>query len=159
MRARPRFRLLPLDRLKSHEKFDERAVRELMRALRSDGVFHEPIWVARGSYAVLNGHHRVEALRRLGARRIPAWVFDYTSDLVRLEPWRPGIVVEKSEVVRRARAGELYPPKTTRHRITKELPPRPIPLTELFAPGVRSVAHRAGRVRSRRVVKDAADSG
>lgn len=155
----PEFRFLPLEQLRGHEEVDEAAVRELVRALRSDRVFAEPIWVARGSFAVLNGHHRVEALRRLGARRIPAWVIDYESELVRLEPWRPGTAVAKSEVVRRARSGELYPPKTTRHRLMIELPARPVPLAELFAAEPTPVAHRAGRGRSRRALKDPADSG
>ena len=157
MRSGPEFRLVPLDRLRGHEKIDEAAVRALVRTLRADGVFAEPIWVARGSYAVQNGHHRVEALRRLGARRIPAWVFDYESDLVSLEPWRPGTVVEKSEVVRRARVGDLYPPKTTRHRILADLPARAVPLAELLAPERLPVAHRGGRARSRRGVRDAVE--
>ena len=159
MSSRPKFRLVPIEELRGHEKTDERAVRALVRALRSDRVFSEPIWVARGSYAVLNGHHRVEALRRLGARRIPAWVVDYESELVTLEPWRPGVAVAKSEVIRRARSGELYPPKTTRHKMTKALPTRAVPLAELLAPEREPAAHRRGRSRSRRVVRDAGGSG
>ena len=159
MTARPEFRLVSLARLRAHEQYDERNVVELVADIRSRGVFADPIWVARGSFAVLNGHHRVEALRRLGARRIPAWVIDYESELVRLEPWRPGTAVEKSEVVRRARSGELYPPKTTRHRLMIELPARPVPLAELFTAEHPPVAHRAGRGRSRRALKDPADSG
>ena len=159
MRVRPEFRLVPIDKLRGHERIHEAAVRELVRTLRSDGVFSEPIWVARGSFTVLNGHHRVEALRRLGARRVPAWIVDYDSDLVTLEPWTPGIVVEKSEVVRRARSGELYPPKTTRHRITEPLPSRPIPLAELLAPDRAPPAHGGGRARSRRGATDGVDSG
>ena len=159
MRPRPQFRLLPIDKLRGHEKIEEAAVRALVRTLRADGVFSEPIWVARGSFTVLNGHHRLEALRRLGARRIPAWVVDYDSDLVTLEPWAPGIVVDKSEVVRRARSGELYPPKTTRHRITKALPSRPVPLAELLAPDRAPAAYRVGRARSRRGIKEDVDSG
>ena len=159
MRPGAEFRLVPIDRLRGHEEIDEEAVEELVRVLRSDGVFAEPIWVARGSYAVLNGHHRVEALKRLGARRVPAWVVDYESDLVSLEPWRPGTRVEKSEVVRRARAGDLYPPKTTRHRILAELPSRPVPLAELLAPEGVAVAHRRAHARSRRATRGGADSG
>lgn len=159
MSARPEFRLVPIGKLRAHEEIDEAAVRRLLRRLRTDGVFAEPIWVARGSYVVLNGHHRVEALRRLGARRIPAWVLDYESDLVTLEPWRPGISVTKSEVVRRARTGALYPPKSTRHRVTKALPIRATPLAPLLAPPAAPPAQRPGRARSRRTAREAGGSG
>ena len=159
MSPSPEFRLLPISRLRGHEEIDEEAVQELLRTLRTDGVFSEPIWVARGSFTVLNGHHRVEALRRLGARQVPAWVVDYESDLVCLVPWRPDTPVEKSEVVRRARAGELYPPKTTRHRITRELPAHPVPLAELLERPAPRAAHRGGRGRSRGAPTEIVGSG
>ncbi len=129
----PEFALVPIDRLKGHEEYDPSKVDQIVREIRRTGRFVDPIWVARGSFVILNGHHRVEALRRLGARRAAAWLFDYDGDLVTVEPWRPGPPIEKAEVVRRATGGRLFPPKTTRHRVTVDLPARSVPLEELLS--------------------------
>ncbi len=127
----PTFELIPLERLRGHEQHEPEKVDELVAELRRTGRFVEPIWVARDSWVILNGHHRVEALRRLGLKRIPAWVFDYHGDHVGLERWQPGPPIEKVEVVRRAHHGRPFPPKTTRHRLRVELPSRSVPLSEL----------------------------
>ncbi len=129
----PEFALVPIERLKGHEEYDPAKVDQLVAELRRTGEFVEPIWVARGTYVILNGHHRVEALRRLGARRAAAWVFDYDGDLVTLERWRPGPPIAKADVVARASRGELFPPKTTRHRVRVKLPFHKVPLSELLS--------------------------
>jgi len=127
----PTFRILPLDRLRGHEKHDPARVDELIAEISRAGEFNEPIWVARDTWVILNGHHRVEALRKLGLKRIPAWVFDYQGDHVALGRWRPGPPIAKTEVVQRAHRGRPFPPKTTRHRLRVELPPRTVPLEQL----------------------------
>ncbi len=132
MTDEPRFELIELQRLREHEEIDPGAVQALADRLRRDEVVQDPIWVARGSWVVLNGHHRVAALKRLGATRAPAWVFDYDSPAVHLERWSDGPPLSKAEVVERARRGQLYPPKTTRHVLDLELPLHPTPLAELF---------------------------
>lgn len=127
----PVFALVPLDRLKVHEEHDTAKVDALVAELRRSQEFSEPIWVARDSWVVLNGHHRVEASRRLGLKRVPAWVFDYHGEHVDLDRWSPGPPIGKSEVLDRALSGRPFPPKTTRHRLRVELPPRRVPLSRL----------------------------
>jgi L-serine kinase (ADP) len=134
VKSLPRFELLPIDQLHAHEEVDPEEVQKLVRAIRSAGVVEDPIWVAEGSGVVLNGHHRLSALRALHAQRVPAWVLDYEDDSVALERWSPGPAISKSAVVRRALAGELFPPKTTRHRVRLPAERHRIPLTELLAP-------------------------
>lgn len=138
------FALLPIRELRAHERIDETNMLDLVALLERTQVLSDPIWVARGSSVILNGHHRVEALRRIGAERVPAWLLEYDSELVRLERWHPGPPISKSEVVRRAEEGRLFPPKTTRHRLLIDLPARPTALSELLAPAVaRRVQPRA----------------
>lgn len=131
----PEFRLIPLADLLAHEQLQPKLVRSLAAQIRKAGAVEDPIWVAAGSNVILNGHHRVAALRSLGAARVPAWVIVYDSDLVRVERWQEGPPIDRSEVVRRAAAGQLYPSKTTRHILTVELPRHPTPLADLFEPG------------------------
>jgi hypothetical protein len=130
----PEFALLRLSDLKAHEEIEEKHLVDLIARLRRTKRITEPIWVARGSFVILNGHHRVEALRRMGAERAPAWVLEYDSELIHLERWQPGPPIAKSEVVQRAMEGRLFPPKTTRHRIELDLPARSTPLSELLPP-------------------------
>ncbi len=138
----PEFAFVPIERLRAHEEVEEANVAELVEEIRRAGVFADPIWVSRGSFVILNGHHRVEALKRLHADRAPAWVFDYETDIVTLEPWRPGLPITKAEVVRRARSGALFPPKTTRHHVRSELPSRPTPLADLVPRESPGSVHR-----------------
>ncbi|MGI0055069.1 MAG: ParB N-terminal domain-containing protein [Thermoplasmata archaeon] len=145
----PAFEILPIDRLHAHEATDPSAVANLRGEMLRTGVFAEPIWVARGSYVILNGHHRWEALRALGGRRIPAWVFDYLEDEeIRLDRWNAGPPISKSEVVRAAVQGRRFPIKTTRHRLAHSLPTRSTPLTELFDGPVPDAALPKGRSRA-----------
>jgi L-serine kinase (ADP) len=127
----PEFALVPIAKLLAHEMYEEENVVDLVAEIEHTGVFADPIWVARDSLVILNGHHRVEALRRLGVAQVPAWLLDYHTDVVSLEPWRPGLPITKLEVERRAQDGKLFPPKTTRHLVRADLPPRPVALSEL----------------------------
>ncbi|KUO83738.1 MAG: cobalamin biosynthesis protein CobY, partial [Pyrobaculum sp. JCHS_4] len=71
---------------------------------RSYAVVH-PIAVDYKTAVVLDGHHRLRFLLRVGLPA-PVLLFDY--DVV-------DVNVDKGEVVRRAYAGDLFPPKTTWH--------------------------------------------
>lgn len=142
------FALLPLSGLKGHERVDEASLLDLIAHLRRSQVLSDPIWVARGSSVILNGHHRVEALRRMGAERVAAWVLDYESELIHVGRWHAGPPIAKSEVVRRAKEGRLFPPKTTRHRLLFDLPARPTPLSELLPRPIARRAHSRASDRS-----------
>jgi L-serine kinase (ADP) len=142
------FALLLLDEVKPHERIEESTIGDLVHLLQRTRVLSDPIWVARQSSVILNGHHRVEALRRIGAERVPAWVFDYDSELIHLERWHAGPPISKEEVVRRAREGRLFPPKTTRHRLLIDLPARPTPLSELLPAAAARTAHSRASDRS-----------
>ncbi|MCI4322360.1 MAG: ParB N-terminal domain-containing protein [Thermoplasmata archaeon] len=146
----PTFELIPTERLKIHEEVRPELVAELVERIRRDGFVQEPIWVARGSDVVLNGHHRLAALRALGAQRIPAWVFEYESDAVVLERWDDGPRLAKPDVVERARSGLPYPPKTTKHLVQPMPPSRPtslellgVPLVQVRPAGPRAESSRA----------------
>jgi hypothetical protein len=144
----PTFRLIRLRDLREHEQTERRKVDELVEDLRRTQVVADPIWVAAGSGVILNGHHRVAALRRLEAERVPAWVIDYSSPDVRLERWTEGPPISKAEVERRALEGNRFPPKTTRHLVLYRLAKRSTPLSELMGPstnGPRRGQPRASR--------------
>ena len=139
---RARYALLPVGSLRAHEEVDPDDVRKLAQVLRTQAVLAEPIWVAGEYDVILNGHHRYAALQRLGTRYVPAWILDYFSRDVVLDRWSPGPPISKQEVVDRARAGRLFPPKTTRHSLRFELAPHPTTLAELYVDGRQSRGRR-----------------
>ena len=119
-----RFELLDIDLLHCHEEIQLPLLERVMEEIREDGYVKKPILVADRVWVILDGHHRYEALRRLGCRRVPAYVIDYFSDVVDLTLWPTAKErnVRKEDVVERGRAGLLYTPKTTRHTIRIQLP-------------------------------------
>jgi hypothetical protein len=145
MSGGPTFELVDAARLKIHEEIDPAHVARLVAAIRSDGFVAEPIWVARDSHVVLNGHHRLAALRELGAVRVPAWVLDYESDDVELARWTDGPPLQKPDVVARAAAGQPFPPKTTKHTLRLTLPEHRTPLGALGVPSSAAHPRSAGR--------------
>ncbi len=128
------FALVPIGDLRAHEETEEAKVEEVLEEIQRAGAVREPILVSRDTLVILNGHHRVEALRRLGMLRVPAWVVDYRDPRIHVDRY-PGSAMErapsKEEIVRRARSGSLFPPKTSHHRVEFSLPPRSTPLAEL----------------------------
>ncbi len=102
----------PISRLVAHEETIESNVQRILRNLVVHGQDF-PI-VVECSGVILDGHHRVEAARRLGWETIKAEVVDYWEvDLV--DNW--GVPMDRLEVLERAHNGFLYPPKTTKHYI------------------------------------------
>jgi len=123
-RTAARFELLDIELLHCHEELRPELLDRVMREIKEDGYVKKPILVADKVYVILDGHHRFEALRRLGCRRVPAYVIDYFSDVVDLSLWPTAKEkqVRKEDVVERGRAGLLYTPKTTRHTLKIQLP-------------------------------------
>ncbi len=135
MRRKPKFALVPIRELRAHERVDERMIEKLVREMSDRKVFVDPIWVDRATRTILNGHHRYHAAKRLGARRIPAYLFEYRDDpSVTLDRWSTGPPITKEEVLHAAKEGVLFPIKTTRHRVREPPPPRSVPIAELMAP-------------------------
>lgn len=138
MSVRPEFELIPIEKLRIHERIHDDRIAALAEKIRADGAVDVPILVARNGLVILDGHHRFAALQRLGARRIPAWVVDYDAPEIELDRWDGGPAISKAEVLERGRSGQPFPPKTTRHRVTVPIPPHRTPLVELLGPGAEN---------------------
>lgn len=132
--------LVRIDLLKPHEQIIVDHLNEIIRSIREKGYNGPPIIVERDHYIILDGHHRVNALKELQARWVPAILISYQSNLLTLTSWRHGVNVSQHEVVRRALSGELYPPKTTRHIIHVKLPVIKASLGDLKTGSIRGVS-------------------
>jgi len=113
--------------LKPHEETMPKRVDDLVSDLRSRRILEYPVVVDHVTLTILDGHHRVEALARLGYRFAPALLVDYLSSRVKVEP-RRNMPLSKIEVIARAAARRPYPPKTTRHVLPGPPPRIALPL-------------------------------
>lgn len=131
---RIRFDLVDVDILKPHEGVTAEQVERTVQEIRSEGFVRKPVLVEDEHLVILDGHHRVEALKEIGCRRVPCYLVDYRSEDLTVTTW-PGAVVDsvtKGEVIRRALAGNLLPPKTTRHILTVSLQDVTVDLEDLM---------------------------
>lgn len=104
-----------ISRLRPHEQFTEGRLQALLQSLKGTGVLWFPILVDDTDYIILDGHHRVESFRRMGLSKILCRLVDYDSPKIKVYPRRKDIPITKDIVRAKARAGGVFPHKTTRH--------------------------------------------
>lgn len=136
-----RHALVPLKWLKAHEQFVETRVEQLEHHFRHRNAIDYAIVADERTGTVIDGHHRFEALKRLGALWAPAFLVDYADPRISIHTWREGEKApSKEEVIERAARGDLFMPKSTRHDFIRQLDPVDVPLDVLLD------AHAKGRL-------------
>jgi hypothetical protein len=108
------------DAILPNEGHDPEHAASLAETIRREQLWRIPIALERNSLAVMDGHHRLQAALQLKLTHVPCLLLDYGD--VEVTATREGYVVTPQEIVRRAKAQYLYPPKTTRHRFPSALP-------------------------------------
>jgi hypothetical protein len=93
-----------------------------------------PLWVEKDHCVVLNGHHRLAALKELGCTRAPVILFDYLSDAVRVSvcPGSKVSSIDKRSIIAAGLCGALFPPRTSFHILCAKLGVAPTPLAALI---------------------------
>ncbi|MEM1562103.1 MAG: ParB N-terminal domain-containing protein [Candidatus Bathyarchaeia archaeon] len=112
-----RIRLIDISELKFHELTDKERLKTLKEEILSDGVLKRPIVIDYATKVIIDGHHRAEALRLLGCRRIPACYVDYTCDKIGLKSNPENARITKSMVIEAALKNTPFKPKSTWHYI------------------------------------------
>ena len=113
--------LVDANALLCHERVSKKKLAAVKKSIRENGL-RKPLLVDYASFTVLDGHHRLHALRELGARLAPVFFVDYSHEAVTLKPRRKRIRVSKKRVVQNAERGILFPSKTTRHELAFSVP-------------------------------------
>lgn len=89
-----------IDEVLPHEHIIEEEIESFCASLKRKGVFFRPILLDKNTHVVLDGHHRVEGLRRLGAKSIPAVLIDYANnDEMEVHTWYPIVWEDRDKVV------------------------------------------------------------
>lgn len=120
----------------AHERVDRARLAVVRRQLHADGVVRRPVIVERQSRVILDGHHRVQALRELGAALAPVAYVRYGDPRIRVYLRRNVMLMKlvKQAVLEMARAGKVFPSKTTRHLIRERPTMKPVRVEELLKP-------------------------
>lgn len=109
--------ILPIELLRPHEQTSRRLVDRLAEEIRRDGFLRKAILVDKETLTILDGHHRIEALRKLGCKRVPCLLIDYLSPRILVEGGG-GKKIPKEHVIEVGIMGRPMPPKTTRHLVS-----------------------------------------
>ncbi|MFX0163397.1 MAG: ParB N-terminal domain-containing protein [Candidatus Hodarchaeota archaeon] len=70
-----------------HEETILPRVLRISRNMEKKGIVLDPLLVSKGSLAILDGNHRLEALKRIGARFFPACLLPYDDHLIEVKTW------------------------------------------------------------------------
>jgi hypothetical protein len=89
--------LRPVGSVIPHEETITDLSSRLSDQIRADGFQRDPIIVDRENHVVLDGMHRLRALKDLGARHILCHLVDYSSPEIRLERWARSLKGVKRE--------------------------------------------------------------
>lgn len=103
--------------LRAHERTDSIRLRSLCKEILSDGILKKPIVVDEKTNTIIDGHHRVEALRLLGCTKIPICYVDYMCKNIGLKTTNKNIVITKEKVIEAALTNNPLSPKSTWHYI------------------------------------------
>ncbi len=112
--------ILRINELRVHELIQRKKVEELKEDILREGRIKRPILVDENTLVVIDGHHRLQALKELGCKFIPALLVDYRSSDICVEPWRDCDIISKEDVIKAGLTGRPFPPKTSKHFIVCE---------------------------------------
>lgn len=103
--------------LKPHERIDDARLKNLSEEILSDGILKRPIVVDEKTKIIIDGHHRVEALKMLGCTKIPVCYVDYMCESIDLKTTAKNMVITKNKVIEAALNNNPFNPKSTWHYI------------------------------------------
>jgi len=98
LKADDQHNLIDIDLLHPHEKIDPIRLQEIKKQLIKNGTQREPIIIDEDHLIVLDGHHRIRALKDLGYSKVVAFKINYNDNNLILKTWYPAIRGSKKEL-------------------------------------------------------------
>lgn len=123
--------LVDVNMVRPTEEVNPDFVDILVAGMGVSGFWTHPLLLEEQTFAILDGHHRFEAAKRIGLCSVPAVCVSYDNPQVHLESWRPGKRFTPDDILNRARKGNLLPYKSTRHVTDFVLPQVRVPISTL----------------------------
>ena len=109
--------IFEIEELREHEEIRPDYLEALKNEIQLDGILKMPICIDKNTCIILDGHHRLQALKRLGCKKIPCVLVDYQSPDIKVIAWREGETLTKEKIIDTALSGKRMPSKTSRHMI------------------------------------------
>ena len=125
-------RLLDLREICETEEHKADDVCSLAESILNLGFWTIPIAVEYSTFAIMDGHHRFNAAKKMGLKRVPCVLMDYKKSGVTLQSWRPEIGVSVTDIFFMISESKKYPLKTTRHIFDPPVDEVKIPIAMLL---------------------------
>ena len=109
------FFLMNIKDLREHEEIEPIYLEKLKSQIMKDGHLKIPIIVDKNTNIILDGHYRLNSLKKLGFSKIAVYFVDYNSPSIFVHVWRNGEIITKEDVLRAGLTGNKFPPKTSKH--------------------------------------------
>jgi hypothetical protein len=91
--------IVALDEIRPHEKTIRPLVELIKGDIKGTGYQRDPVLADSKTHLVLDGMHRIKALKLLGAKYVVCAEYDYSDDSVKLDRWLRTIVKPNSNLV------------------------------------------------------------
>lgn len=126
-------RLLPIELFKPHEEVQSERVLKIKKEILENEKILNPLWIEKGNFVVLNGHHRLQALKELGCFQVPCFLLNYFSSDIEVQVCSGSSLtqIDKHSIIQAALTGNLFPPRSSFHILNFKLQPCPTPLGDL----------------------------
>lgn len=133
--------LLPISQLKIHEETIPSRVLRIKQEISQSGCVVTPILVEKDNFIVLNGHHRLAALKELGCEFAPCLLVDYQSPYIEVKICPEGSMrhIDKDIIIQAALTNRPFPPRSSLHELNFNPPAFSTPLAILKIESVESV--------------------
>lgn len=130
-----RIEIVPIDSLHQHEQVIPDRLAKVTEIVTREQCVDIPVVVDEKSRVILDGHHRYNALKNMGAKKVPALLINYFDDTLitveaRLESGLASIT--KKEIIDMGLSNKVFKPKTTRHKLKFTVERINVPLAELM---------------------------
>ena len=114
--------IISINLLKPLEKVFSYHLKNLSKMILDDGFVKAPIIAEKKHGIVLDGSHRYIFFLMSGYKEVPVKFVDYDDEHIRVGARlihrhliEERLSISKQDIIRRGLAGELFPPRTTRH--------------------------------------------
>lgn len=124
--------LITLDKIIETEEHDKKTLAELVTKIESEGSWTVPVILEYSTQAIMDGHHRYNAAKKIGLSRIPCILMDYDKSGVVLRSWREDYDINVNNIFEMINKSKKYPIKTTRHLFDPPVSELNIPLSLLY---------------------------
>lgn len=114
-----KIQLVAIQTLIAHERINYAQCLAVQEQIERSGGIRRPVFVDKATRVILDGHHRVCALQRMGAKKVPVMYVRYHDRRIRVYLRRKALLTDllKEYVIMRAISHRLFPSKTTKHLI------------------------------------------